>query len=105
MILDEIQCGMGRTGKMFAYDYYDVKPNILTVAKALGCGVANWRLCCRRKVEKALLAGDHGSTYGGNPLALQQPRMQYLICLKAVTSLTMSTKVGDYLGEKIGIIS
>ena len=39
MILDEIQCGMGRTGKMFAYDYYDVKPDILTVAKALGCGV------------------------------------------------------------------
>ena len=39
LILDEIQCGMGRTGKMFAYDYYDVKPDILTVAKALGCGV------------------------------------------------------------------
>ena len=49
MILDEIQCGMGRTGKMFAYDYYDVKPDILTVAKALGCGCADWCLLLPEK--------------------------------------------------------
>lgn len=49
LILDEIQCGMGRTGKMFAYDYYDVKPDILTVAKALGCGVPIGAFVARRK--------------------------------------------------------
>ena len=69
LILDEIQCGMGRTGYMFAWQKYGVKPDIMTVAKALGCGVPIGAFLLTEKVAKAsLTAGDHGSTYGGNPL-------------------------------------
>ncbi len=68
LILDEIQCGMGRTGKMFAWLNYDVKPDIMTVAKALGCGVPVGAFLMTQKVaDKSLAPGDHGTTYGGNP--------------------------------------
>ena len=68
LILDEIQCGMGRTGSMFAYQQYGVKPDIVTVAKALGCGVpVGAFLMTERIAEKSLKPGDHGTTYGGNP--------------------------------------
>ena len=70
LILDEIQCGMGRTGYMFAYEKYGIKPDILTLAKALGCGVpVGAFLMSERVAEKSLVPGDHGSTYGGNPFA------------------------------------
>ena len=69
LILDEIQCGMGRTGSMYAFQQYDVKPDILTTAKALGNGVPVGAFCVTDKVaESSLVAGDHGTTYGGNPL-------------------------------------
>lgn len=68
LILDEIQCGMGRTGDMFAWQAYDVKPDIMTSAKALGCGVPVGAFLMTEKVaEKSLAPGDHGTTYGGNP--------------------------------------
>lgn len=68
LILDEIQCGMGRTGQMFAWQHYGVKPDIMTVAKALGCGVPAGAFLMTEKVAKLSLApGDHGTTYGGNP--------------------------------------
>ena len=68
LILDEIQCGMGRTGEMFAFMHYGVKPDILTSAKALGCGVPVGAFLMTEKVaEKSLAPGDHGTTYGGNP--------------------------------------
>lgn len=70
LILDEIQCGMGRTGSMFAWQEYGVKPDIMTCAKALGCGVPVGAFVLNEKVAKAsLVAGDHGTTYGGNPFA------------------------------------
>lgn len=69
LIFDEIQCGMGRTGSMFAFQQYGVKPDILTVAKALGCGVPVGAFAATEEVAKALVPGDHGTTYGGNPLA------------------------------------
>lgn len=69
LILDEIQCGMGRTGYMFAWQKYGVKPDIMTTAKALGCGVPVGAFLMTEKVGAAsLAAGDHGTTYGGNPL-------------------------------------
>lgn len=69
LILDEIQCGMGRTGKMFAWQHYGIKPDIMTVAKALGCGVpVGAFLMTEQAAEKSLCPGDHGTTYGGNPL-------------------------------------
>ncbi|MBQ8279198.1 MAG: aspartate aminotransferase family protein [Roseburia sp.] len=68
LILDEIQCGMGRTGEMFAWQAYGVKPDIMTSAKALGCGVPVGAFLMTEKVaEKSLAPGDHGTTYGGNP--------------------------------------
>lgn len=70
LILDEIQCGMGRTGYLFAWQKYNVKPDIMTTAKALGCGVPVGAFLMTEKVGKnSLAAGDHGTTYGGNPLA------------------------------------
>lgn len=70
LILDEIQCGMGRTGYMYAWQKYGVKPDIMTTAKALGCGVPVGAFLLNEKVGKdSLVAGDHGTTYGGNPLA------------------------------------
>lgn len=68
LILDEIQCGMGRTGKYFAWQWYGVKPDIMTCAKALGSGVPVGAFVLNEKVAAASLApGDHGTTYGGNP--------------------------------------
>ena len=70
LILDEIQCGMGRTGNMFAWQEYGVKPDVMTCAKALGCGVPVGAFVLNEKTAKAsLTAGDHGTTYGGNPFA------------------------------------
>lgn len=69
LILDEIQCGMGRTGAMFAWQKYGVKPDIMTVAKALGGGVpVGAFLMTQRVADQSLTPGDHGTTYGGNPL-------------------------------------
>lgn len=70
LILDEIQCGMGRTGNMFAWQDYGVQPDVMTCAKALGCGVPVGAFVLNKKVaEHSLVPGDHGTTYGGNPLA------------------------------------
>jgi len=70
LIFDEVQCGMGRTGYMYAWQKYDVKPDIMTTAKALGCGVpVGAFLMTERVARHSLEAGDHGTTYGGNPLA------------------------------------
>ncbi len=68
LILDEIQCGMGRTGEMFAWQHYGVKPDIMTSAKALGCGVpVGAFLMTQHVADRSLAPGDHGTTYGGNP--------------------------------------
>lgn len=70
LILDEIQCGMGRTGSMFAWQRYGIRPDIMATAKALGCGVPVGAFLMTEKVgQNSLVSGDHGTTYGGNPLA------------------------------------
>ena len=70
LILDEIQCGMGRTGSMYAWQEYGVEPDIMTTAKALGCGVPVGAFVLNEKTANAtLVPGDHGTTYGGNPFA------------------------------------
>ncbi len=70
MILDEIQCGMGRCGEYYAWQRYGIKPDIMTSAKALGCGVPVGAFMMTEKVAAhSLTSGDHGTTYGGNPLA------------------------------------
>jgi acetylornithine/N-succinyldiaminopimelate aminotransferase len=69
LIFDEIQCGIGRTGYMFAKDFYGVQPDILTSAKALGGGVPISAILCSDKIASTINPGDHGTTFGGNPLA------------------------------------
>lgn len=68
LILDEIQCGMGRSGEMFAWQHYGVKPDVMTVAKALGNGLPVGAFLACGKAAPAMIPGDHGTTYGGNPL-------------------------------------
>ncbi len=69
LIFDEVQTGMGRTGKMFGYEQLDVQPDIFTLAKALGGGVPIGAVCAKLDVANAFEPGDHGTTFGGNPLA------------------------------------
>lgn len=69
LIFDEIQCGIGRTGHWFAKDYYGVQPDIMTLAKGLGGGMPIGAFLCNEKVAEAIRYGDHGTTFGGNPLA------------------------------------
>ena len=70
LIFDEVQCGMGRTGSMYAWQQYGVKPDIMTTAKALGCGVPVGAFLMTEEVAQySLVPGDHGTTYGGNPFA------------------------------------
>lgn len=69
LIFDEVQCGLGRTGKLFGYQHYGVEPDIFTLAKALAGGFPIGALCAKEHVASAFAPGDHGSTFGGNPLA------------------------------------
>lgn len=69
MICDEIQCGMGRSGKMFAYQQYGIQPDIVTMAKGIGNGIPVGAFTTTREVGQAMVPGDHGTTFGGNPLA------------------------------------
>ncbi|HAZ91670.1 MAG TPA: aspartate aminotransferase family protein [Eubacterium sp.] len=100
MILDEIQCGMGRTGKMFAYDQYGVLPDVVTVAKAIGCGVPLGGFMVRGKARDVLVAGDHGSTYGGNPLATAACNA-VLDQYEELDLLNHVEKVGSYMYDKL----
>lgn len=101
LILDEIQCGMGRTGKMFAWQNYGVKPDIMTVAKALGCGVPVGAFLMTQKVaDKSLAPGDHGTTYGGNPFvgAAVSAVFDQFEALKVVDHVN---EVAPYLAKKL----
>ena len=100
MILDEIQCGMGRTGTMFAFQQYGVKPDILTVAKALGCGVPVGAFLAKEEVAKSLVPGDHGTTYGGNPLACAAATKVFELFEKE-NVLDNVKEVGAYLAKKL----
>ncbi len=70
LILDEVQCGIGRSGKFFAFEYANVKPDIVPIAKGIGGGFPIGAVLMTKKVAKAMVPGTHGSTFGGNPLAM-----------------------------------
>lgn len=104
LIFDEIQCGMGRTGKYFAWQNFGIQPDVMTVAKALGNGVPIGAFLAAGKAVNILEPGDHGSTYGGNPL----------VCAAAAKVLDIFEKdqipenakvVGEYLKEKLNTLS
>ncbi|MBR5944338.1 MAG: aminotransferase class III-fold pyridoxal phosphate-dependent enzyme, partial [Lachnospiraceae bacterium] len=101
LILDEIQCGMGRTGAMFAWQNYGVKPDIMTSAKGLTCGVPGGAFLMTEKVaQNSLKAGDHGTTYGGNPLAAIATAT-VLSEYERLGILDNVKEVGAYLYEKL----
>ena len=101
MILDEIQCGMGRTGTMFAWQRYGIKPDVMTTAKALGCGVPVGAFLMTEKVgAHSLVAGDHGTTYGGNPLACAAI-CKVIELFEKQNVLENVKAVGDYLGKRL----
>ena len=101
LILDEIQCGMGRTGYMYAWQKYGVKPDIMTTAKALGCGYPVGAFLMTEKVAAhSLVSGDHGTTYGGNPLA--GAAINVVLDLFEENHIIDNVKqVGDYLAKKL----
>ncbi len=101
LILDEIQCGMGRTGTMFAWQKFGIKPDILMVAKALGGGVPVGAFLMTEKVGSASLeAGDHGTTYGGNPFVGAAVN-KVLDLFAKYPIMENVTKVGEYLHQKL----
>jgi aminotransferase, acetylornithine/succinylornithine family len=100
LIFDEIQCGMGRTGKMYTYQHYGVKPDIMTSAKALGCGVPVGAFAATKKVADAMCPGDHGTTYGGNPLATAAVCKVFEIFEKD-NILGHVNEIAPYLSEKL----
>lgn len=101
LILDEIQCGMGRTGKMFAWQHYGVKPDIMTSAKAIGCGIPVGAFMMTEKVaQNSLTSGDHGTTYGGNPLACAAIS-KVLDLFEEQKVLDNVNEVGKYLAGKL----
>lgn len=101
LILDEIQCGMGRTGYMYAWQKYGVKPDIMTTAKALGCGVPVGAFLMTEKVaQHSLTSGDHGTTYGGNPLAAAAINV-VLDLFRENHIIDNVQKTGAYLEEKL----
>jgi len=111
LILDEVQSGLGRTGKLFAYQHFDVEPDIFTLAKALGGGFPVGAMCAKDHVAQAFEPGDHGSTFGGNPLACAAGLavMDTIFKEKLVEN---SAKIGEYfiiqlnkLKEKYSFIS
>ena len=100
LIFDEIQCGLGRTGKLFAYELYNVEPDMITLAKSLGSGLPIGALIAKDKTSSGFGSGDHASTFGGNPLC----------CAAALTTLKIilrnnlpqhARKMGDYFKSKL----
>ena len=101
LILDEIQCGMGRSGYLFAWQEYGVKPNIMTCAKALGCGVPVGAFVLDEKTASgSLVPGDHGTTYGGNPFVCAAVS-KVLDIFEQDAIVAQVKEVGAYLEEKL----
>lgn len=100
LILDEIQCGMGRTGAMFAWQKYGVKPDVMTVAKALGNGVPVGAFLACGKASSCLVPGDHGTTYGGNPFVCAAAS-KVLDIFKERNLTAHVEEMGQYLWEKL----
>jgi len=100
LILDEVQSGIGRTGKMFAYQHYGIKPDVMTLAKSLGGGIAIGAAVISEKVAHVLAPGTHASTFGGNPLACRAS----IAVFKTISQqklLKQAQTMGKYLRKKL----
>ncbi len=105
LILDEIQCGMGRTGTMYAWQRYGIKPDIMTSAKAVGCGIpVGAFMMTERVAQHSLTSGDHGTTYGGNPLACAAVS-KVIDLFEEQDILSNVGETGAYLYEKLDALA
>lgn len=104
LIIDEVQTGIARTGNMFSFEHYDVQPDIIGLAKAMGGGFPIGAMMCTEKVSQTMSYGDHGSTYGGNPLACAAS----YAALKTVVDNNLSQQAdekGQFLKKRISTLS
>ncbi len=104
LIFDEIQCGMGRTGKMFAKEHFGVEPDIMTLAKALGGGVPIGAILSNEKVSSAINFGDHGTTFGGNPLVCAAA-LATIGVIESEGLLQQAAEKGDWLKSKLAALN
>jgi acetylornithine/N-succinyldiaminopimelate aminotransferase len=100
LIFDEIQCGLGRTGKMFAFQSFDVTPDIVAIAKPIAAGVPLGAFLSRETFASAISPGQHGTTFGGGPLACRVG-LEYLAIVEEERLLENVAKVGDYLHQQL----
>jgi len=100
LILDEVQCGLGRTGHVFAFENTSIKPDVLTVAKPLGLGVPLGAIIVAEKFVDGLRPGDHGSTFGGGPLACRLS-LEFLQMLEDENLMQRVTEVGTFFRKKL----
>jgi acetylornithine/N-succinyldiaminopimelate aminotransferase len=100
LMLDEVQCGMGRCGEMFAWQRYGIKPDVMASAKALGCGVPVGAFAANEKVAAAFEPGDHGTTYGGNPFVCAAV-VKVFDLFEEQKVLDKVKENGEYLYEKL----
>lgn len=100
LIVDEVQTGMGRTGKLFAYEHYQVEPDIFTLAKGLGNGIPIGAVCAKQYVADAFAPGDHGTTFGGNPISTAAG-CSVIKILQQEHLVENAEKMGQYMMEKL----
>ena len=100
LIMDEVQAGMGRTGKWFAHQWADIKPDVMTLAKGLGSGVPIGAVVAHNAAAQVLTAGNHGSTFGGNPLAMRAG-VETIRIMEEDGLLAHTTEVGNYLKAQL----
>jgi predicted acetylornithine/succinylornithine family transaminase len=97
LVFDEVQTGMGRTGKLFAYEHYGIEPDIMTLAKGLGNGVAIGAILAKDNVAEAFAPGSHASTFGGNPLACSAAKAALETIIEDGILFENCIRMGDYL--------
>ena len=100
LILDEVQCGIGRTGKLFAFEWAKIKPDIVPIAKGIGGGFPLGACLMEKKVANAMTPGSHGSTFGGNPLsmAVASSVLDHILSKEFLDNVI---EVGEYLKNQI----
>ena len=104
LIFDEVQTGIGRTGKLFGYQKYDVEPDIFTLAKALGGGIPIGAVCAKENVAQAFTPGEHGSTFGGNPLACTAG-LAVMKIMKDEKLPENAAKIGEYIKSELELLA
>jgi predicted acetylornithine/succinylornithine family transaminase len=100
LILDEIQCGLGRTGKMFAYQHYGIEPDVMTLAKPLAGGLPMGATLAKEEVASLFKPGDHASTFGGNPL-VSSVALAFLKVMEEENLVKKAEEIGEYFGERL----